>query len=98
MLKLLELYPKTRPANYELSAVVFINPEAIEPGGTLTKEAWDKAIRQEDPNYDWYGYTQSVNKALFDHPAFSNRESDQAMAMQWNDLLKDLEPFNKRAI
>lgn len=98
MLKLLELYPKTRPTNYELSVVVFINPEAIEPGGTLTEEAWAKAIRQEDPNYDWYGYTQSVNKALFDHPAFSNRESDQAMAMQWNDLLKDLEPFNKRAI
>lgn len=98
MLKLLESYPKTKPSNYDVVAMVFVNPEAIEIGGTLTDEAWAKAIRQEDPNYDWYGYTQSVNKALFDHPAFSNRESDQAMAMQWNDLLKELEPFNKRAI
>ena len=98
MLKLLDSYPKTRPTNYKVEAFVFVNPEAIEVGGTLTDEAWAKAIRQEDPNYDWYGYTQSVNKALFDHPAFSNRESDQAMAMQWNDLLKELEPFNKRAI
>lgn len=98
MLKLLESYPKTRPSNYDVVAFELVNPEAIEVGGTLDAAAWDKAIRQEDPNYDWYGYTQSVNKALFDHPDFAHRENDQALSMQWNDLLKELEPFNKRAI
>ena len=98
MLRPLESFPKTMPSNFEIAAFELINPDAVDVGGTLTEEAFAKGKRQDDPHYDWYGYTQSVNKALFDHPDFAHREHEAAQKTEWNQILKDLEPFNPRAV
>uniref|UniRef100_A0AAU6VZH7 Uncharacterized protein n=3 Tax=unclassified bacterial viruses TaxID=12333 RepID=A0AAU6VZH7_9VIRU len=98
MLLALEPFPKTMPSNHQVREFDFENPEAVTIGGTLDAEAWAKCSRQADPNYDWYGYTQSVNKTLFDHPDFAHREHEAAQKTEWNQILKDLEPFNPRAV
>lgn len=87
------LYPsaKTVPSNYIVSGFTIENPLASVPGGTLDDEAWAKAARQADPNYDWTGYESGSKRVLFDHPQFANRETDYGLATQHNDILHELD-------
>lgn len=98
MLLALEPFPKTMPSNHQVRSFELTNPEAVFVGGTLDDAAWAKCSRQADPHYDWYGYQQSVNKALFDHPDFAHREHEESQKAEWNQILKELEPFNQRAV
>lgn len=91
MEKLLASFAKTVPSNHTIRGIEVLNPDAETPGGTLDAAAWDKAKRQADPNYDWEGYKNSSIKIMFDHPTFAHRESTQALATQWNDILHELE-------
>lgn len=88
---------KTVPSNYNVRGVDMVVPGSEEPGYSLTPDQWAKADRMNDPNYDWNSYQNAIKNSLFDHPALAHRETDQALAMQWNDLLKELEPFNSRS-
>lgn len=98
MQTLLDSRAKTVPSNYKVLGFISEVPGSEEPGYSLTDEQWNKAKRQEDPNYDWYAYQQCVQKALFDHPEFAHREHEAAVQHEWDDILADLEPYNPRSI
>jgi hypothetical protein len=91
---LLESFPRTIPSNYKVKGLELY--EEGPAGFSLNDEAWAKADRQSDPNYDWYGYQQAIMNPIFDHPVLAHREANAALVVQWNDVLKELEPFNPR--
>lgn len=91
MNKMLSPFAKTMPSNYTIVGGTTDNPEAALAGGSLTKEAWAKAERQANPDYDWAGYQYCVKNSLFDHPRLAHREAEQAMIMHWNDILTELD-------
>lgn len=93
---LLDSRPKTVPSNYEVKGMELY--EEGPPGFSITDDQLAKAKRMEDPHYDWWSYQQSASNPLFDHPNLANREHDRGLAMGWNDLLKELEPFNSRRV
>jgi hypothetical protein len=96
MRTLLASYPKTVPNNYEVKGEDIEIAGAGDPGYSLTPDQWEKAIRMEDPNYDWNGYTTAATRVLFDHPSLAHKEHDEAQLIEWNNILNDLEPFNRR--
>lgn len=93
---LLDSRAKTVPSNYNVKGYSSDIPGSETPGYSLTAAAWDKAKRQEDPNYDWNGYQNSISNPLFDHPAFVGVEHDPNT--DWEAILRELEPFNRRAV
>lgn len=93
---LLESRPKTVPCNYDLILEESYLPGSEQPGFSIDEAQWDKAKRQEDPNYDWYAYQTAISNPLFDHPSFANSEHD--LEREWEDLLRELEPFNRRVV
>lgn len=96
MRTLLASYPKTVPNNYEIKGEDVEIAGSEVPGFSLTPDQWDKAIRMEHPDYDWGGYEKSASRVLFDHPSLAHREHEEAQLYEWNTILNDLEPFNRR--
>ena len=68
MLKSLASFPKTVPSNHVFEAIEFVNPDALEVGGTLSDDAWAKAQRQADPHYDWSNYQHYATRITVEHP------------------------------
>lgn len=93
MQTLLSSRAKTVPNNYQVRGVDIEVPGAEVPGYSCTPEQWEKAKRMEDPNYDWSNYQAAIKNSLFDHPALAHREREEAVISEWNEVLKELEPF-----
>lgn len=98
MQKLLECFPKTMPTNYQVKGMEVSDVGSDVPGYSITQDQIDKAIRMEDPNYDWAAYERSIKDPLFDHPDFASRQGEFAMTAEWNDLLSQLEPFKRSVV
>lgn len=98
MQTLLDSRAKTVPTNYTVKGFTSEVPGAEVPGYSCTEEQWAKAKRMEDPHYDWSAYQNCVKNSLFDHPELAHREHEEAIQAEWESVLSDLEPFNKRGI
>lgn len=92
---LLDSRAKTVSSNYRVHGVELVVPGAEVPGYSCTPDQWEKAKRMEDPNYDWNSYQSAIKNSLFDHPALAHREREEAVTAEWNEILKELEPFRR---
>lgn len=86
---------KTIPSNHRIEGVELVVPGSDIPGYSCTPDQWEKARRMELPWYDWKAYRQAVQNHLFDHPELAHKENKAAEQAQWNEVLKELEPFRR---
>lgn len=87
---------KTIPSNHRVTGVdAYDFPGSEEPGYSCTPDQWEKARRMELPNYDWAAYRKAIQNSLFDHPELAHKTEVAAVQDEWNNVLKELEPFRR---
>lgn len=64
------------------------------PGYSCTPEQMEKAKRMESEYYDWRDYEKVQNPAV-EHPEYRSRGQAQAVAIHWEQIIRELEPLPK---